>query len=424
MKTIRFLTVAIMAAGLLFSGHTASAKEKIAIKDGSINARSGPGTQYEKVGRVHKGDEFSILQEEQGWYKVKLDSGELVWIASWLTEKAEVQDKEEPKMPYAEITATELAVRKQPSLSAKKMGSVKKADTFSILDEKNNWYRIEYKNGKKGWIPSWFSIKIYKPEAVIHKDNAVKATMEDAPIREKANANGSIKKLASKGDTYDLISIKGDYYKVKTGWGKTGYVSSRLASVSRSGTPAYAYDLRGKVIIIDPGHGGNDSGTTGKEGTLEKNLTLSSALLLKEKLEHSGATVLLTRSDDRYIALSERTSKSFLSEADAFLSLHYDSAEQNNVRGITPYYYHSFQKPLAQAIYSNLEAQESLKIRDKRFGDYHVLRQNSQPAVLLELGYLSNMDEEELVTSPRYQHDAATAIYNGLGSYLTGTRLK
>jgi N-acetylmuramoyl-L-alanine amidase len=84
---------------------------------------------------------------------------------------------------------------------------------------------------------------------------------------------------------------------------------------------------------------------------------------------------------------------------------------------MTGYYYYSYQKPLAQYLYTSTLNQTRLKDRGLRFGDFHVIRENSQKATLLELGYLSNPEEELTLTSGLFQESAATGIYNGLARY-------
>ena len=428
MKKLLAALLILALLSLSWSTVPVYAKEKVLVKEGSINARSGPGTHYDIVGKVDGGEVYTVQKKEKDWLKIQLPSGEKAWIASWLTEKAGKQEKEEGHQaaPYAKITASSLYIHEKPSLASKTIGTVTKGDTFSILKRENHWVQIQWEKNQKGWLPGWLVESVMKHTSAIHKNSKITVKEDGVALREKANASSPVKKWAKKGDTFDVVGVKKNYYEVKTGWGKTAFVAGWLVEADNKADqispPDSLYDLTGKLILIDPGHGGNDSGTIGKNGTLEKNLTLSTAKRLKEKLESSGANVILTRNNDVYVALSERTDQAFAAQPDAFISIHDDSAEQSEVQGITPYYYHSYQKQLAKAIYQNLEEEGTLTIRDERFGDYHVLRQNSQPAILLELGYLSNPDEEDTVTSPAFQGKAVNAIYEGISQYLTGIK--
>ncbi|EDL62601.1 N-acetylmuramoyl-L-alanine amidase family protein, partial [Bacillus sp. SG-1] len=100
-----------------------------------------------------------------------------------------------------------------------------------------------------------------------------------------------------------------------------------------------------------------------------------------------------------------------------FISVHYDSIYDSSIKGYTAYYYHSYQKDLSQSILDNLGKTLSSRNRGVKKGNYYVLRENKQPAVLLELGYLSNPSEEALVNTHSFQDMAARSIYNGLTEY-------
>jgi N-acetylmuramoyl-L-alanine amidase len=212
-----------------------------------------------------------------------------------------------------------------------------------------------------------------------------------------------------------------NWYEIKLKNGSKGYIAGWIVSVNGTSSPiektgAENY-LRSKTIVIDPGHGGEDNGTTGANGTLEKNLTLRSAKLLYDKLSAAGANVYLTRGNDTYISLASRVSYAESLNADAFVSIHYDSNPDTSVRGSTGYYYHDYQKSLANEVYSSTINQTGLKNRGIRFGDFHVIRENTQKATLIELGYLSNPAEEMTLNSGSFQENAATGIYNGLARF-------
>ncbi|WLR49972.1 N-acetylmuramoyl-L-alanine amidase [Bacillus tianshenii] len=145
---------------------------------------------------------------------------------------------------------------------------------------------------------------------------------------------------------------------------------------------------------------------------------MKSALSLASKLKQNGANVILTRSDDRYITLNYRVDISHYYDADAFLSLHYDSTGDKSVNGIGSFYY-SKQKdyPLAEAIQRSLIQQTGHTDRQARYGNYHVLRENRQPAALIELGFLSNANEEAIIKTNDFQSKAVEGIYKGLVNF-------
>lgn len=127
---------------------------------------------------------------------------------------------------------------------------------------------------------------------------------------------------------------------------------------------------------------------------------------------------MLTRSGDEYVPLSARVAAARLYQADAFISLHYDSAADPDASGITIYYYDRFADyELAQSFQGLFRQLSALPFRGIAFGDYYVLRENEKPSVLLELGYLSNRSDAAVVATNGYQEAVTTAIVNAMRHY-------
>lgn len=394
--------------------------ETITVTEKKVNVRSGPGTEYSIITSIREGETYSVEKHAGEWIQILLDNGEKAWVANWVVSIEKANNLE---APYATITAASLIVRDEPTYNGKKIGNVLREESYSILQKKNNWYQIKLSNKKKGWIPKWYTNSVLEADTSVSKESKVTILYDDVPIRKTASTDSEIDKLAAQNKEYKVTSIVGDMYEVSYNFWKTGYISSKLVTVNEK-TPqlnqqAKKTIFQNKIIVIDPGHGGNDSGTVGANGTLEKDLALQTALLLKTQLENVGATVIITREQDYYLSLSARVNIAHVHHADAFISIHYDSAAQEDVRGITQYYYHYFHKGLALKIDESMQKINILKNRGIRSGNYQVLRQNSQPSVLLELGYLSNPEEEEVVTSNDYQQTIVMAIYDGLSNYFS-----
>lgn len=125
----------------------------------------------------------------------------------------------------------------------------------------------------------------------------------------------------------------------------------------------------------------------------------------------------MTRQSDEYVDLRKRVSIAHQVNADAFISLHYDAINNSSVRGYTTYYMNSHQKELANYVHKGLGDMISLKNRGVQPGNYLVLRENKQPAILIELGYLSNPTEEQHVTTRAFREQATHGIYNGIIDY-------
>lgn len=171
------------------------------------------------------------------------------------------------------------------------------------------------------------------------------------------------------------------------------------------------------VIVLDPGHGGKDSGAEGQH-TVEKKLTLQTAKQLEKTLSNLGATVYLTRDSDKFVSLKTRAAFAEEKNADLFISIHYNSSPSEEPHGITTFYYHEEDsKLLATTIHYSLVDETKAYDRGVLFGDYLVLRDNSVPSVLLELGFLSNMKEAEEINSSSYQEKLVKGISEGIITY-------
>lgn len=220
------------------------------------------------------------------------------------------------------------------------------------------------------------------------------------------------------------------------------------------------------TIVLDPGHGGIDNGAVGAGGTLEKDLNLAFARVLKEELENDAhVRVVLTRDDDTLLPLSERSAIGRREAADLFVSLHADSIRFKDLRGATVYTLAEtasdqlsqevadsenaadrfvgpgwesdtpeihdilvdlvrreteiLSERLARNLVLSLRGNEIRLINNpKRSAGFRVLRAPDIPSVLLELGYLSNEEDETLMGTPEWQSDMAGAVAAAIGSFL------
>lgn len=169
--------------------------------------------------------------------------------------------------------------------------------------------------------------------------------------------------------------------------------------------------------MLDPGHGAQDPGATGKNNK-EKDLTLATAKKVKVKLEAAGAKVVMTRTGDTYPTLSERVKISQNNHADIFISIHFNSGSKS-ANGIETYYWTTYENEskLAQLVQKELIKSTGLSDRGAETGNFQVIRTNDSPAILVELGFISNPDEEKIIETSDFQNKAATGIANGLEAY-------
>jgi N-acetylmuramoyl-L-alanine amidase len=180
-------------------------------------------------------------------------------------------------------------------------------------------------------------------------------------------------------------------------------------------------DLRkGKiVVIIDPGHGGKDSGAIGIGGVLEKDVILPISKRITEVLERNGIQVIMTRDSDYFVTLPGRVTMAERANADVFVSIHANSAGANRpeVSGLETYHYDSGLR-LAQIVHSKIL--QSLNVRDRkvRKARFYVLRKTSMPSILVETGFLTGRDDVAKLRTSAYQNQMADAIAQGILQYL------
>ncbi|WP_175063682.1 GBS Bsp-like repeat-containing protein [Streptococcus salivarius] len=196
------------------------------------------------------------------------------------------------------------------------------------------------------------------------------------------------------------------------------------------------YDVLNKVVYLDAGHGGYDPGAS-YFGISEKSLTLAIQSRVKAKLEAEGYQVVTTRTSDTYVDLTDRSRAANASESDIFVSIHINASGSSAAQGIETYYYQpyaeypsrinatyhanptrlSMSDTLANAIQSSLINATGAQNQGVKRRTFAVLRETTAPAVLLELGFLSNPQEAARLNTSSYQETLANAIVAGIKSY-------
>ena len=396
------------------------------INGDNVNARSDASSSAKILGKLAKGTAIQVLSQKGDWLEFRFQ-GKTAWVSAQFVDSDDKknQNSNDLKGIIGTVSANGLHIRDQASLNSSIVGTVNKGQRYSILAEVNNWAKIEYAPESYGWISSLYLDKSAAKNAAVTgqavKESAVTILQDGTNLRNSPSLQADVIYRAKEGDQFAVTKVENEWYEIKLKDGTKAYVAGWIVSVSgsapkieRQGVGSY---LKNKTIVLDPGHGGEDTGTTGSSGTLEKNLALRTANLVYDKLKAAGANVILTRTSDESVSLPSRVSTARFQQADAFISLHYDSNLDRSVRGETGYYYYGYQKPLAKAVLAAVNGETGLKNRDVRFGDFHVIRENPRKATLIELGYLSNPEEEMKLTSKQFQENAATGIYNGLARY-------
>ncbi|MBI4023437.1 MAG: N-acetylmuramoyl-L-alanine amidase [Verrucomicrobia bacterium] len=202
-----------------------------------------------------------------------------------------------------------------------------------------------------------------------------------------------------------------------------------------------------RTVMIDPGHGGEDQGTQGYRGTLEKRVTLDMAARVEKFIRRSGFETLMTRRTDTYVSLEDRSQLANASEADVFVSLHFNSAKPNPLpKGVETYCLTpvglastgSIRRQLGMGGFDEepgnqfdrqnmvlayvvqqkiLKALPEAEDRGVRRARFFVIKATERPSILIEGGFLSNPSEEKRILNPSYRDKLAAAIAEGVKRY-------
>lgn len=423
------------------------AKENAAMtavsKVNALNIRTEPSLSAAVIGQMNAG-EAAVVTGRQGEWASIVKNGIDGWVhTDYITEiaqsangQAETASKPEAKDSPDQFTVSvdALNVRKAPDLSSKKVGLIRKGESYPVEETDGNWVRLTLGKKSSGWVYSFHGTLGLKSEtkstSTAAGNKKVTVLTNGTNIRSEATTSSSIVTRANAGDKLTVIDEEGEWYAVSLSSGETAYIAKWVVSTgdvartknseTQKKTARVPGTLKGLTIVVDAGHGGNDRGTTGLQGTDEKLLTLMTAELLSAKLKAAGANVVTTRESDTYVALRKRVAVSLQSDADAFISLHYDANPDTSITGFTTYYTHGNQKALATSINEGLASTVSLRNRGAQPANFLVLRENRQNSVLIELGFLSNPSEERVLTTEMFREQATHGIYQGLLDHFDG----
>lgn len=248
-------------------------------------------------------------------------------------------------------------------------------------------------------------------------ETLIKIGKEDATLYADSSLSEPLISVNA-GELATLLSTTDNAYKITTNDGETGYLSLTDGSSLTRSTQELPSDLSEAVIVLDPGHGGDDTGALSIDGHIEeKTVTLAAAKQLQTSLEAAGATVYLTHETDDYISLDDICAFSEEKSADLFISLHADSTESaNEATGTTTYYYYNSDQRLAETVSDEL-ADLLITSRGTATGNYQVLRENLQPSLLIEMGYMNNDEDLATLTTVNYQQQLAQSITQALLTY-------
>ena len=444
-----------------------------------LNLRDNPSSSGEKLVTIPKDATIQILAEQSGWYQTTYET-KTGWISaeyvSLIPSEASDPPPAAPPAPKKgkSTAANGLNLRATPAAAGEKITTVPGGTLFEIIEEENGWYKISF-DSHTGWVSGEYVEIVENTD----EDKADDAKADEPAVNPNPPSEETLPEI-----TIDL-SVNGTVYIL----GGSGVISSTAQSIIegkafskykenlRDFPPLPAeikkeeppeeeepddpeepappvdteydpsrevpvdpfidipeYALAGKVIMLDPGHGGPDPGASGPSKTHEKDNTLPIALALKDILTQAGAEVLMTREDDsspctasKYTELEDLKARVALANscnADLFISIHNDAFTNPAVNGTTVFYSAANPKNveslhLAGSIRTSVIDIIKTTDRGVKPGNLYVLNNTKIPAILLEIAFISNPYEEARLQNQTFRENAAAGIFRGIYAYFT-----
>lgn len=401
----------------------------IFVKSKDAVARRGALSDYRVVDSLPTNEHLKVIESfinknNELWYRVELSST----LAGWVSADDISRD---PKVNMTYYLGEYGNVRTEAQNFADAITPLSKGSAVYVVDHLINdanelWFQVKIEGGQLGWINSKFITseipyinQAFKAAGTVYVHKG--ATTDYTKI-------ATLKKGTSVKVIYEFINNRNEHwYNVELSNKAKGWVlKEELTKGQTSNVPSTPSTgaLSGKKIVIDAGHGGKDPGATGGAKLREKDVVLDVALKLRDQLEAEGATVLLTRSTDVFIELTDRVKISNNSKYDAFVSIHINSATNRSARGTETYYNASKNgaksKLLAESIQPEMVKQLNTYNRGVKTANYYVIKNNELPSVLVELGFISNPTEEAMLREDAVRTKAADGITKGFIKYFNG----
>jgi N-acetylmuramoyl-L-alanine amidase len=170
-------------------------------------------------------------------------------------------------------------------------------------------------------------------------------------------------------------------------------------------------------VVVDAGHGGKDHGAI-RDGVKEKDLNLAVATYLADALRAKGMQVVMTRTGDSFVPLPEISGFANRNNPDLFVSVHHNASTNTAIAGLETYYYHARSIPLAKKVHGQVASQLDAPDRGVRQAKFYVINHTTAPAILVEVGYVSNPSELQRLQQTERQKKVAEAIAVGVVQYL------
>lgn len=372
----------------------------------AVNVRQWASLDAPVIGQVNAGDMLAVLNYQNSWYNVRLSDGNTGWVINWYVQ------------PYDGTVPSRGAQKKELLIVP-----VADGKTFKVVE---NGGKTEL--SLEGWSQNQYRFRRNNEETKLILELDGKSTRK---YEGKVDRVGIAKIEFYPEGNKEIVEIEFDFVPVPG----SAQTDSKNITIIPIGIASQSKGLSGKTIVVDPGHasvqpgGWPDPGALGSRTKIqEKDINLSIALKLKSLLEQNGAKVILTHTGQTSLSLAGRAAVANNLPADIFVSIHSNFNNKSAVCGHTTYYYAPAgnsvlyaqryeRQRLASAVQKEMVKSCGRKDNGILQDNFAVLRETRVPSILVETAYLSNWEEEQLLSQDWFRQQLAIGICNGIKNY-------
>lgn len=383
------------------------------ISEDVVNVRSGPGTSYSVLTKVGKGDTYQVLSQSSDWYQISINNETAGWVAGWVvtvrTETSEVSRSPEPGEGREPVITDPVKIVYIDDVDV----DVEDEEVFiSVSGDDTPNYTVFSLDDPKRLVIDFFNSIIEDADDL---EEGVQEFEADTEL---------VKGVRMSQYTENQVRIVID---VTVAAGLTLVNSKSKELTFKVGKPS----IVGKTIVIDPGHasiqpgGWADPGAVGPSNLYEKDVVLDIGLKVSQMLKDKGANVIMTRTGNTTLTLGGRADIANNNKADIFVSIHTNANTSSSANGSSTYFYGNvngqFQarEKLAKSIQKELINSAQRKNLGVLQASFAVLKYTKVPSVLVETAFISNYEEEKLLSDHGFRQKVAQGIANGIEDYFS-----
>lgn len=354
------------------------------------------------------------------------------------------------QLPVVEVTSIQGITRTGPGVDYSRLTPLPRGVKATVTGRNGEWLRLDYggwiKAGETRIVPGnappvslirsitsrltqdsldvIFPLEVQVPITIRQDSRTLTLTLYNT-IAQTDIIRFDDNPLVERLDWHQKAPTQVEYvftFKHPQQWGYDAHYQGSNLILSLRLPPRLHSKIFGSTIVIDPGHGGEESGALGPTGVAEKEINLKVALLLAQQLEKKGALVYLTRKEDEFVSLKNRQDIIAKIRPTLAISLHYnalpDGGDAEKTKGISTYWYHPQAHDLAVYLHNYLTEKLNRPSYGVYWNNLALTRPQVAPTVLLELGFIINPEEFEWIVNPQAQKKLAATIADAIENWL------